>query len=93
MTPSFTPTFDDDDDMTAVYKEAIPTAELALTGAVEVIENDATMDHWEVLLKNTGEAPLTTIKIKPTATWVAGISAPKCGSCSRDWPKYERYSR
>lgn len=75
-TPSFTPTFDDDDDMTAVYKEAIPTAELALTGAVEVIENDATMDHWEVLLKNTGEAPLTTIKIKPTATWVAGISAP-----------------
>ncbi|HFK2760593.1 TPA: WxL domain-containing protein [Enterococcus faecalis] len=76
MTPSFTPTFDDDDDMTAVYQEAIPTAELALTGAVEVIENDATMDHWEVLLKNTGEAPLTTIKIKPTATWVAGISAP-----------------
>ncbi len=75
-TPSFTPTFDDDDDMTAVYKEAIPTAELALTGAVEVIENDATMDHWDVLLKNTGEAPLTTIKIKPTATWVAGISAP-----------------
>ena len=42
MTPSFTPTFDDDDDMTAVYKEAIPTAELALTGAVvQVIENDA----------------------------------------------------
>ena len=54
--------------MTAVYQEAIPTAELTLTGAVDIIENGATMDYWEALLKNTGEAPLTTIKIKPTAT-------------------------
>ena len=62
--------------MTAVYQEAIPTAELTLTGAVDIIENGATMDYWEALLKNTGEAPLTTIKIKPTATWAAGIGAP-----------------
>ena len=75
-TPSFTPTFNDEDDMTAVYQEAIPTAELTLTGAVDIIENGATMDYWEALLKNTGEAPLTTIKIKPTATWAAGIGAP-----------------
>ena len=32
--------------MTAVYQEAIPTAELTLTGAVDIIENGATMDYW-----------------------------------------------
>ena len=75
-TPSFTPTFDENDDMTAVYQEAVPTAELTVKGSADIVENGATMDHWEVLLKNTGEAPLTTIKIKPTATWAAGISPP-----------------
>lgn len=75
-TPSFTPTFDDEDDMTAVYQEAVPTAELTLKGSVDIVDNGATMDHWEVMLKNTGEAPLTTIKIKPTAAWAAGISTP-----------------
>ena len=29
-TPSFTPTFDENDDMTAVYQEAVPTAELTV---------------------------------------------------------------
>ncbi|EHZ9175284.1 WxL domain-containing protein [Enterococcus faecalis] len=75
-TPSFTPTFDENDDMTAVYQEAVPTAELTVKGSADIVENGTTMDHWEVLLKNTGEAPLTTIKIKPTATWAAGISPP-----------------
>ncbi len=39
-----------------------------------------TMVHlWnigEVLLRNTGEAPLTSIKIKPTTDWASGISTP-----------------
>ena len=32
-TPSFTPTFDENDDMTAVYQEAVPTAELTVKGS------------------------------------------------------------
>ncbi|MGH2224035.1 hypothetical protein, partial [Enterococcus faecalis] len=42
----------------------------------DVIDNGATMEYWEVLLKNTGEAPLTSVKIKPTTVWAAGISTP-----------------
>ena len=75
-TPTYDTTFDDNDDMTAVYKEASISANLTMRGAVDVIDNGATMEYWEVLLKNTGEAPLTSIKIKPTTEWVAGISAP-----------------
>ena len=45
--------------MTAVYKEANISANLTMRGAVDVIDNGATMEYWEVL-KNTGEAPLTS---------------------------------
>ncbi|NRC73250.1 WxL domain-containing protein, partial [Enterococcus faecalis] len=65
-TPTYDTTFDDNDDMTAVYKEASISANLTMRGAVDVIDNGGTMEYWEVLLKNTGEAPLTSIKIKPT---------------------------
>lgn len=75
-TPTYNTTFDDNDDMTAVYKEASISANLTMRGAVDVIDNGATMEYWEVLLKNTGEAPLTSIKIKPTADWESGISTP-----------------
>ncbi|WPL33837.1 WxL domain-containing protein [Enterococcus faecalis] len=75
-TPAYNTTFDDNDDMTAVYKEANISANLTMRGAVDVIDNGATMDYWEVLLKNTGEAPLTSVKIKPTTDWAAGISTP-----------------
>ncbi|WP_425250042.1 WxL domain-containing protein [Enterococcus faecalis] len=75
-TPTYNTTFDDNDDMTAVYKEASISANLTMRGAVDIIDNGATMEYWEVLLKNTGEAPLTSIKIKPTAEWAAGISTP-----------------
>ena len=46
-TPSFTPTFDENDDMTAVYQEAVPTAELTVKGSADIVENGATMDHWK----------------------------------------------
>ena len=62
--------------MTAVYKEASISANLTMRGAVDVIDNGAAMEYWEVLLKNTGEAPLTSVKIKPTTDWAAGISTP-----------------
>ncbi|WP_164549260.1 WxL domain-containing protein, partial [Enterococcus faecalis] len=64
-TPTYNTTFDGNDDMTAVYKEASISANLTMRGAVDVIDNGATMEYWEVLLKNTGEAPLTSVKIKP----------------------------
>ncbi len=75
-TPTYNTTFDDNDDMTAVYKEASISANLTMRGAVDVIDNGGTMEYWEVLLKNTGEAPLTSIKIKPTTEWESGISTP-----------------
>ncbi|MEM5074848.1 WxL domain-containing protein, partial [Enterococcus faecalis] len=61
-TPTYNTTFDGNDDMTAVYKEASISANLTMRGAVDVIDNGATMEYWEVLLKNTGEAPLTSVK-------------------------------
>ena len=75
-TPTYNTTFDGNDDMTAVYKEASISANLTMRGAVDVIDNGAAMEYWEVLLKNTGEAPLTSVKIKPTTDWAAGISTP-----------------
>ncbi|WP_172504627.1 WxL domain-containing protein [Enterococcus faecalis] len=75
-TPTYNTTFDGNDDMTAVYKEANISANLTMRSAVDVIDNGATMEYWEVLLKNTGEAPLTSVKIKPTTDWAAGISTP-----------------
>ena len=75
-TPTYNTTFDDNDDMTAVYKEASISADLTMRGAVDVIDNGAPMEYWEVLLRNTGEAPLTSIKIKPTTDWASGISTP-----------------
>ncbi|MGC2932589.1 WxL domain-containing protein [Enterococcus faecalis] len=75
-TPTYNTTFDGNDDMTAVYKEANISANLTMRGAVDVIDNGAAMEYWEVILKNTGEAPLTSVKIKPTTDWAAGISTP-----------------
>ncbi|EON3089637.1 WxL domain-containing protein [Enterococcus faecalis] len=75
-TPTYNTTFDGNDDMTAVYKEASISANLTMRGAVDVIDNGAAMEYREVLLKNTGEAPLTSVKIKPTTDWAAGISTP-----------------
>ena len=75
-TPTYNTTFDGNGDMTAVYKEASISANLTMRGAVDVIDNGAAMEYWEVLLKNTGEAPLTSVKIKPTTDWAAGISTP-----------------
>ncbi|NSV35218.1 WxL domain-containing protein [Enterococcus faecalis] len=74
-TPSFTPTFDDNDDMTAVYHEAKKAATLSLKPIVNIIPNDSSL-LWTATLKNTGEALLTKIKLAPTANWDTGISAP-----------------
>ncbi|NSM92486.1 WxL domain-containing protein [Enterococcus faecalis] len=75
-TPSYSVTYNDQDDLTVVYKEGTISADLTMRGAVDVIDNEAPMEYWEVLLKNTGEVPLTSIKIKPTTDWMSGISTP-----------------
>ena len=67
-TPTYNTTFDGNDDMTAVYKEANISANLTMRGAVDVIDNGATMEYWEVLLKNTGEAPLTSVRLNQPLT-------------------------
>lgn len=75
-TPSYSVTYNDQDDLTVVYKEGTISADLTMRGAVDVIDNGAPMEYWEVLLKNTGEVPLTSIKINPTTDWMSGISTP-----------------
>ncbi|WHK50693.1 WxL domain-containing protein [Enterococcus faecalis] len=74
-TPSYAVTYDDKDDMTAVYEEVQPTAEMTVSRLLEVIPNEASM-MWIVKLKNTSEIPLTNVKLAPTAKWAAGISPP-----------------
>ncbi|WP_444843266.1 WxL domain-containing protein [Enterococcus faecalis] len=89
-TPSYAVTYDDKDDMTAVYEEVQPTAEMTVSRLLEVIPNGSSM-VWTVRLKNTSEVPLTNIKLAPTAKWAAGISAPtqlavRIGSTSKIIP-------
>ena len=43
-------TYDDKDDMTAVYEEVQPTAEMTVSRLLEVIPNEASM-VWTVRLK------------------------------------------
>ncbi|MBO6390843.1 WxL domain-containing protein [Enterococcus faecalis] len=74
-TPSYAVTYDDKDDMTAVYEEVQPTAEMTVSRLLEVIPNEASM-MWIVKLKNTSEVPLTNVKLAPTVKWAAGISPP-----------------
>ncbi|EGO9131273.1 WxL domain-containing protein [Enterococcus faecalis] len=74
-TPSYAVTYDDKDDMTAVYEEVQATAEMTVSRLLEVVSNEASM-IWTVRLKNTSEVPLTNVKLAPTAKWAAGISAP-----------------
>jgi hypothetical protein len=74
-TPIYAVTYDDKDDMTAVYEEVQATAEMTVSRLLEVVSNEASM-IWTVRLKNTSEVPLTNVKLAPTAKWAAGISAP-----------------
>ena len=74
-TPSYAVTYDDKDDMTAVYEEVQATAEMTVNRLLEVVPNEASM-IWTVRLKNTSQVPLTNVKLAPTAKWAAGISAP-----------------
>lgn len=74
-TPSYAVTYDDKDDMTAVYEEVQPTTEMTVSRLLEVIPNEASM-VWTVRLRNTSEVPLTNVKLAPTAKWAAGISVP-----------------
>lgn len=75
VTPSYQVTFDDNDNMTAVYEEETPTAALTLTSTNRVVNNGDSVD-WVATLKNTSLAPLKTITVKPTTTWPAGIGTP-----------------
>ncbi|MCO5395486.1 WxL domain-containing protein [Enterococcus faecalis] len=74
-TPTYQVTFDDNDDMTAVYEEETPTAALTLTSTNRVVNNGDSVD-WVATLKNTSLAPLKTLTVKPATTWPAGIGTP-----------------
>lgn len=74
-TPNYLATFDDNDDMTAVYEEETPTAALTLTSTNRVVHSGDNVD-WVATLKNTSLAPLKTMTVKPTTAWPAGIGAP-----------------
>ncbi|EFT93174.1 WxL domain-containing protein, partial [Enterococcus faecalis] len=74
-TPSYAVTYDDKDDMTAVYEEVQATAEMTVNRLLEVVPNEASM-IWTVRLKNTSQVPLTNVKLAPTTKWAAGISPP-----------------
>ena len=49
-TPSYAVTYDDKDDMTAVYEEVQATAEMTVSRLLEVVSNEASM-IWTVRLK------------------------------------------
>ncbi|EHS2117197.1 TPA: WxL domain-containing protein [Enterococcus faecalis] len=63
-TPTFNATFDGNDDMTAMYKEEIPTASVTLTRPKEVIDT------------NTSKAPLQNLTLKKGPNWSAGLTIP-----------------
>ncbi|ELZ4693103.1 WxL domain-containing protein [Enterococcus faecalis] len=74
-TPTFNTTFDDNDDMTAIYQEEVPTAEASMTGIVTVIPS-GNSQLWRMTIKNTGKVPLTSLTVKPTANWSQGLARP-----------------
>ena len=74
-TPTFNATFDGNDDMTAMYKEEIPTASVALTRPKEVIDTNTNV-IWTTTITNTSKAPLQNLTLKKGPNWSAGLTIP-----------------
>ncbi|WP_416347014.1 WxL domain-containing protein [Enterococcus faecalis] len=74
-TPTFNATFDGNDDMTAMYKEEIPTASVTLTRPKEVIDTNTNV-IWTTTITNTSKAPLQNLTLKKGPNWSAGLTIP-----------------
>ncbi|EOJ75452.1 WxL domain surface protein [Enterococcus faecalis] len=74
-TPTFNATFDGNDDMTAMYKEEIPTASVTLTRPKEVIDTNTNV-IWTTTITNTSKAPLQNFTLKKGPNWSAGLTIP-----------------
>ncbi|OTP32986.1 hypothetical protein A5824_002286 [Enterococcus faecalis] len=75
-TPTFSATFDGNDDMTAVYKEEVPKASVTLTRTTAETVTSGGNVTWRATITNTSQAPLTTATIKKSTAWTAGLAAP-----------------
>ena len=75
-TPTYNTTFDDNDDMTAMYKEEVPKASVALTRTTAETVTSGGNVTWRATITNTSQAPLTTATIKKSTAWTTGLAAP-----------------
>ncbi|MET2022934.1 WxL domain-containing protein [Enterococcus faecalis] len=75
-TPTYNTTFDGNDDMTAIYKEEVPKASVALTRTTAETVTSGGNVTWRATITNTSQAPLTTATIKKSTAWTTGLAAP-----------------
>ncbi|MFG5473715.1 WxL domain-containing protein [Enterococcus faecalis] len=75
-TPTYNTTFDGNDDMTAMYKEEVPKARVALTRITAETVTSGGNVTWRATITNTSQAPLTTATIKKSTAWTTGLAAP-----------------
>ncbi|WP_075571814.1 hypothetical protein, partial [Enterococcus faecalis] len=75
-TPTYNTTFDGNDDMTAMYKEEVPKASVALTRTTAETVTSGGNVTWRATITNTSQAPLTTANIKKSTAWTTGLAAP-----------------
>ncbi|EOF47088.1 hypothetical protein SCU_02603, partial [Enterococcus faecalis EnGen0118] len=74
-TPTYNTTFDGNDDMTAMYKEEVPKASVALTRTTAETVTSGGNVTWRATITNTSQAPLTTATIKKSTAWTTGLAA------------------
>ncbi|MGM0243731.1 WxL domain-containing protein [Enterococcus sp. AZ107] len=75
-TPTYNTTFDGNDDMTAMYKEEVPKASVALTRTTAETVISGGNVTWRATITNTSQASLTTATIKKSTAWTTGLAAP-----------------
>ncbi|HFK9572277.1 TPA: WxL domain-containing protein [Enterococcus faecalis] len=75
-TPTYNTTFDGNDDMTAMYKEEVPKASVALTRTTAETVTSGGNVTWRATITNTSQAPLTTATIKKSTAWTTGLATP-----------------
>ncbi|HHB0758044.1 TPA: WxL domain-containing protein [Enterococcus faecalis] len=75
-TPTYNTTFDGNDDMTAMYKEEVRKASVALTRTTAETVTSGGNVTWRATITNTSQAPLTTATIKKSTAWTTGLAAP-----------------
>ncbi|WP_432706147.1 WxL domain-containing protein [Enterococcus faecalis] len=75
-TPTYNTTFDGNDDMTAMYKEEVPKASVALTRTTAETVTSGGNVTWRATITNTSQAPLTTATIKKSTAWTTGLASP-----------------